>query len=53
MGGFKRGIAAKLGRGEVDCAFANNIFAYAEYRFNSYGDKDILSIKVDLDQQIL
>ena len=38
---------------DVDYAFTNNIFARAEYRFNSYGDKDVLGIKADLDQHVV
>ncbi|MBN8954668.1 MULTISPECIES: outer membrane protein [unclassified Rhizobium] len=37
----------------VDYAFTNNIFARAEYRFNSYGNKDVLGIKADLDQHVV
>lgn len=48
MGGFKRGIVAELGRGGGRCALGNEIPFYPEYRFNDYGDKDLLVIKIDL-----
>ncbi len=35
----------------IDYAFTNNVFVRGEYRFNDYGDKDILGVNVDLDQQ--
>jgi outer membrane immunogenic protein len=34
----------------LDYAFTNNIFARAEYRYNDYGDRNILGTNVDLDQ---
>ncbi|MBB6483676.1 outer membrane protein [Rhizobium lusitanum] len=37
----------------VDYAFTNNIFARAEYRFSSFGDKDFYGIKADLDQHVI
>ncbi len=39
--------------GGVDYAFTNNIFGRLEYRYNSFGDKDILGIKADLDQSVV
>jgi len=30
------------------CALGNEIPFYPEYRFNDYGDKDLLVIKIDL-----
>ncbi|MBY5558768.1 outer membrane beta-barrel protein [Rhizobium leguminosarum bv. viciae] len=37
----------------VDFAITNNIFARGEYRFNDFGEKDILGVDVDLDQHEL
>ncbi|MFS8145683.1 outer membrane protein [Rhizobium sp. BR 249] len=34
----------------VDFAITNNIFARGEYRFNDFGEKDVLGVDVDLDQ---
>lgn len=44
MGGFKRGIAAELGR-VTGPAFTSNIFARVEYGFNSYDDNGVPGIK--------
>ncbi|MBW9117703.1 porin family protein [Rhizobium cauense] len=37
----------------VDYSFTNNIFVRGEYRYNDYGDKDILGVNVDLDQHVV
>ncbi|MFK0161766.1 outer membrane protein [Rhizobium sp. NPDC090279] len=37
----------------VDYAFTNNIFSRAGYRFNSYGDKDIVGVKANRDQHVV
>ena len=44
--GWRNGI-------DVDYACTNNIFARAEYRVKSYGDKEVLGIKADLDQHVV
>ncbi|MBB3291185.1 hypothetical protein FHT91_006173 [Rhizobium sp. BK347] len=47
--GFKREIAAELGRITLRAPFTKNIFV----RFDSYDDKDILDLKADLNQHVV